>query len=134
MRERETHRREMIGTYAADLAVEDDLLIEVNEALRKAVGCRWPVHIAPRVAELIAPTVEESARGESLESRLRDVLWLAGIALDDMDPHDRLAPFDVMLGRVTTRLAACFDTTDGLAILSDGIVAFRISSIRGFLG
>jgi len=106
----------MVGTRPADRAIEDDSLIEVDGALRKAVGYCWPVRITPRVAQLIAPTVEDRARGESLESRLRDVLWLAGIALDDMTPHDRLALFDVILGRVTTKLAACFDTTDGLAI------------------
>ena len=116
MRERETHRREMIGTCPADRVVEDGSFIEVEGALRKAVGYPWPVRITPRVAELIAPTGEESARGESLESRLRDILWLAGIALADMNPHDRLASFDVMLGRVTTKLAAWFDTTDGLTI------------------
>ena len=116
MRERETHRREMTGTTPADRAVGEDALIEVNGGLRKVVGYPCVVRITPRLAELIAPTEQDSARGESLESRLRDILWLAGIALDDMAPHDRLAPFDMMLGRVTTKLAACFDTTEGLAI------------------
>ena len=112
MRERETPGRDMTGACPADRAVADDAFIEVEG---KAVGYCWPVRVAPRVAELLTPTPEESARGESFESRLGDVLWLAGIALDNMPPHERLARFDVMLGRLT-RLVACFDATDGLSI------------------
>ena len=116
MRERERVSREASNTSPSERAVKDAPLSEVDGELRQAVGYPWPVRITPRLAERLAPTAEEKARGVSLESRLRDVLWLAGIALSEMDPHDRVAPFEVMLDRVTTGLEAAFDTTDGLTI------------------
>ena len=114
MREREAKRWQVSSKCPADEIVGADARIVVDEELRKAVGCCWPVRITPGIAKLVAPTEEGRARGESHDSRLRDLLWLAGIALSEMDAHDRVAPFDMVLAGKTVRLAACFDTTDDL--------------------
>ena len=46
---------------------------------------------------------------------MRRVLWLAGIALRDM-PLERVAPFEVILGRKRVHLGATFDASEELAI------------------
>ena len=103
-------------TSSPEQALEGDRLIEVDEQLQRAVGCSWPVFMTRRVAELVTLTEENEARGERRDSRPRDLLWLAGIALSEMDAHDRVAPFDMVLAGKAARLEACFDTTDDLAL------------------
>ena len=49
---------------------------------------------------------------------MRRVLWLAGIALRDM-PLERVAPFEVILGRKRVHLGATFDASEELAIHID---------------
>ena len=94
---REAERSQVSNKCPREETVEDDALLMVDEELRRAVGCRWPVRITPGVAELVAPTDEEQARGQSHDSRLRNLLWLAGIALSEMDAPDRVALFDMVI-------------------------------------
>ena len=106
----------LIYSYTAKQALEDGVLSEINPDLSKEAGYRWPVRITQGVADLVTPAVEEQEQGQTLEGRLWDVLWMARIALDNAGPDDRIAPFDVILGRKTTKLWACLDATSGLAI------------------
>ena len=78
------------------------------------MSCRWPVLMTRRVAELVTLIEEDDAREERRDSALRSLLWLAGIALSEMDAQDRVVSFSMMLDGQTVRVGACFDTTHDL--------------------
>ena len=101
---------------AAENAVNNGVLIEVDPALRMEAGYRWPVRITQGVAALVTPEEEERSEGQSLEARLWDVLWLARVAISNGDPHETVAPFEVTLGQRSVPMCACLDTTSGPAI------------------
>ena len=107
---------ETIYSYTAEQALEDAVLVEVDAELSKEAGYRWPVRITQGVASRVTPSEVEERQGQSIEGRLWDVLWMARIAIGNADPHEHIAPFDVILGEETERLWACIDTTSGPAI------------------
>ena len=106
----------VVHSYSAEQAVSDGVLVEVDPELYEEAGYRWPVRITQGVASLVSPTEEEESRGQSLEGRLWDVLWMARVAILNADSDEHIAPFDVMLGGKTATLWACVDTTSGPAI------------------
>jgi hypothetical protein len=105
-----------IYSYTAKQAVEDGVLIEVNQELSKEAGYRWPVRITQGVSSLATPTEHEQRQGQSFAGRLWDILWMARVAISSVDSHEHVAPFDIAFGRKTVRLWACLDTTSGPAI------------------
>ena len=106
----------IIFKYAAEQAMADGLLIEVDPPLRKEAGYRRPVRITIGVASLVTPEEEEVDAGQSLNGRLWDTLHMARIAINNADRRDIVVPFEVNLGGQTATLWACLDTTSEPAI------------------
>jgi hypothetical protein len=105
-----------IYSYTARQAVEDGVLIELEDDLRREAGYRWPVRITPGVQALVTPTQQEARQGQSLEGRLWDVLFVARIAIQSAQGGETLIPFEVSFSGEEITLWACLDTTSGAAI------------------
>lgn len=119
MRESETKGKGIPDTSLRMPEIEGESGIPMERDLREVVGYSWPVVIAPDVARLIASTEGSCVLCDCPERQLRRVLWLAGIALRDVPPLERVAPFEIMLGRRGVHLGASFDASEGLAIHID---------------
>ena len=105
-----------IYSYTAKQAVEDGVLVEINRELSKEAGYRWPVRVTQGVSSLAVPTEQEQQQGQSFAGRMWDILWVAHVAISNVDAHERIAPFDITFGKKIVRLWACVDTTSGPAI------------------
>jgi len=53
---------------------------------------------------MVTPSEVEESQGQSIEGCLWDVLWMARIAIGNADPHEHIAPFEVLIGEETDRL------------------------------
>lgn len=103
-------------SYAAQQAIEDGVLIEINSEWSKEAGYRWPVRVTQGVSALAVPTQQEQGQGQSFPGRMWDILWMAHVAISNVPARERIAPFDIALGKRIVRLWACLDATGGPAI------------------
>ena len=107
---------EPIYVHTAEEGTEGGALADVDPDLSREAGYRWPVRMSQRVAGLVTPTLAEERRGQSMQGRLWDMLWLARVALVDARPQQRYVAFDVMFGRRSIRLWGSVDASSGQAI------------------
>jgi len=105
-----------IYSYTARQAMEDGVLVELEDDLRREAGYRWPVRITQGIQALITPTQQEARQGQSTEGRLWDILFVARVAIQSAQPDDYLIPFEVSFSGKEITLWACLDTTSGAAI------------------
>lgn len=103
-------------SYTAKQAIEEGVLLEINSEWSEEAGYRWPVRITQGVSALAAPTAQERHQGHTFPGHLGDILWLARSAISNVQAGERIAPFDITLGKRIIRLWACLDTSNGPAI------------------
>jgi hypothetical protein len=72
---------EVISTYTRKQATEDGVLVDVSKTAKEA-GFLFPVAVTRGVwNEIIVPGPEEIKYGQSIDGRLRDVLWMLFCAI-----------------------------------------------------
>lgn len=103
----------IISAYTAKQAVEDGVLVNVPDDLRKQAGFKIPVRITNTIHSLCTPP--KSNKIQSYTGRLWDVLFLASYAIRKAK-NDHMCTFKVKLGRKIHELWACMDGTIGPAI------------------
>ena len=117
MRQQEREEYEQpIYSYTARQAVEDGVLIELEDELRREAGYRWPVRITQGIQALVTTTQQEARQGQNTEGRLWDVLFVARVAIQSAQIGETLIPFEVSFSGQEVTLWACLDTTSGAAI------------------
>ncbi len=76
---------DVISSYSRKQAIEDGVLGDVSEVAREA-GFKFPVAISTGVTDLVSPSEDLIARGQSFQGRLWDVLqvlcWKIKLARD----------------------------------------------------
>lgn len=70
---------DIISSYSRAQALEDGALVALPEAICKEAGFKFPVACTCGVWALLAPDVKARLRGESLEGRLWDTLYMFGL-------------------------------------------------------
>jgi hypothetical protein len=74
---------EPIFSYTRKQALEDGVLKDVTATAQEA-GWKWPVAVSSALWNLIVPSAELEAEGQSTDGRLWDVVWMASMAAKGM--------------------------------------------------
>jgi len=113
------HKDDLIYSYTAEDMMRDGLLHDVSK-LAKEAGFNFPVRITNGVQELIDPSEEAMAHGQSFEGRLWDVLNVARFAIKKAKSNS-MVEFQVFFWNGPDKqhhqtFCAAPDTTSGPAI------------------
>jgi len=112
---------DVVVSHAADDAMRDGLLIEIEKEFTQEAGFKWPVKITQGVVNLVKPSKEAVKRGQSFEGRIWDMLNLARIATAKAPKTEPLVVFWITLQngpgkQIETTLWAALDIANGPAI------------------
>lgn len=81
---------EMIYSYTREQAIQDGVLIPVNDQICREAGIRIPVCVTDHLWSLIEPENLKKMPSQSTEGRLWDLLWLFTISAKQNRGSSRL--------------------------------------------
>lgn len=82
---------EMIYSYSREQAINDGVLIPVDEKICREAGIRLPVCVTAHLWTLIHPDNLRSMPSQSVEGRLWDLLWLFTLSAKQNGSSSRLS-------------------------------------------
>ena len=97
-------------------AADNGVLIEVDPELTRQAGYRWRVWLSQSVVTTLTLGLEGETEGQSLEAQLWDLLNSARVAIDNIEPRETLAPFELVLGKDSVALWARLERARGPAV------------------
>lgn len=81
---------DLIYSYTREQAINDGVLIPVDEQTCREAGIRLPVCVTDHLWSLIEPDTLDTMPGQSVNGRLWDLLWLFRVAAQQNSGTDRL--------------------------------------------
>lgn len=104
----------VISSYTAKQAIEDGILVEVDEKLASNAGFKWPVRLTSHLHSTLIPPKGST---QDYTGRIWDVLFLARLAIKRNTEDSGLVEYTVKIGPKNHRLWICIDGTDGFPAL-----------------
>jgi hypothetical protein len=92
----------VIYAYTRTQALADGVLVDVTETA-KEVGFKLPVAITEALHNRLTPTKADASIGQTYDSRLWDVLWLAAFTIKLADRGTDTVTFTVVQQEVETK-------------------------------
>ncbi|MGZ3773022.1 MAG: DUF6573 family protein [Pseudobdellovibrionaceae bacterium] len=112
-------KEDVVSTYTRQNALEDGLLISVEENILKEAGFKLPLALTSAVFEKLNPTQKETQWGQEYEGRLWDLLNLAKNEMVKNRGTDT-ARFSVIIARETAKGDRLKHVTEQFKIICHG--------------
>lgn len=70
-----------VSTYTREQAIEDGVLMILPTEIRNEAGIRFPTAMTSKLFDLVNPTSDERAHGQTQDGRLWDLTWMLRCAM-----------------------------------------------------